>query len=50
MWTRWRKIGRDAEYLAILDPNALARRENLGGCYLLTLREFLARQRWFIGQ
>jgi hypothetical protein len=43
MWTRWRKIGREAEDLAIFDPNALARREDLGGCYLLTLREFLGR-------
>jgi hypothetical protein len=41
MWTRRRKIGRDAEDLAIFDPNALAWREDLGGCYLLTLREFL---------
>jgi hypothetical protein len=46
MWTGRRKIGREAEDLAIFDPNALARREDLGGCYLLTLREFLGRQRW----
>jgi hypothetical protein len=37
MRTRRRKIGRDAEDLAIFDPNALARREDLGGCYLLNL-------------
>ena len=37
MWTRRRKIGRNAEDLAIFDPNALAWREDLGGCYLLHL-------------
>ena len=41
MWTRRRKIGRNAEDLAIFDPNALAWREDLGSCYLLTLHEFL---------
>jgi len=45
MWTGWRKIGREAEDLAIFDPNALARREDLSGCYLRALREFLVRQR-----
>ena len=50
MWTRRRKIGRNAEDLAIFDPNTLAGREDLGSCYLLTLREFLVRQRRFIGE
>lgn len=50
MWTRRRKIGRDAEDLAIFDPNALAWREDLGGCYLLTLREFLGAPEAVIGE